>query len=277
MKIIAHVSDLHFGRELPAVAAGLIADLQAVKPALVVVSGDFTQRARRAEFAAARDYLAQLPHPQLAVPGNHDVPLFDVARRFLAPLTRYCEFIHPDTDPTYGDADMLVIGLNTARSFTWKNGRLSVEQIRALAERLREGGNRIKIVVTHHPFLPPPGDDTGIALVGRAAHAVDVLGAGEVDLLLAGHLHHGYAGDIRTHYPSARRAIVALQAGTAISCRHRAGELNAYNVITIAGEQLTIEVREWNGIGFLPIRRTVYDRDTHGWHSRTGKDPGTLK
>jgi len=277
MRIIAHVSDLHFGRELPAVAAGLVADLQAAQPSLVVVSGDFTQRARRVEFAAARDFLARLPTPQLLVPGNHDVPLFDVARRFLTPLARYHTYIHAETDPTYCDDELLVIGLNTARSFTWKNGRLSVAQIRALDGRLREGGDRIKIVVTHHPFLPPPGEKTGIALVGRATRAVEVLGAGRVDLLLAGHLHHGYAGDIRTQYPTSRRAMVAVQAGTAISCRLRHGELNAYNLIRIDGGELTIEVREWNGVGFLPIRRTVYDRDTHGWHSRTGVDPGTLK
>lgn len=277
MRTVAHVSDLHFGRELPAVAAGLVADLRAAQPSLVVVSGDFTQRARQVEFVAARDYLASLPQPQLLVPGNHDVPLFDVARRFLAPLARYHTFIHADVDPTYCDDELLVIGLNTARSFTWKNGRLSLDQIRALAGRLRAGGDRIKIVVTHHPFLPPPGENTGIALVGRAAHAVEVLGAGEVDLLLAGHLHHGYAGDIRTHYPTTSRAMIAVQAGTAISCRLRQGELNAYNLIRIDGAELTIEVREWNGVGFLPIRRTVYDRNDHGWHSRTGVDPGTLK
>ena len=276
MKTIAHVSDLHFGRELPVVAAALAADLQAAQPSLVVISGDFTQRARRAEFAAARDYLATLPRPQLAVPGNHDVPLFDVARRFLAPLTRYRAFIAAETDPTFQDDELLVIGLNTARSFTWKNGRLSVEQIQALAGRLRAGGDRIKVVVTHHPFLPPPGDDTGIALVGRAAHAVEVLGAGEVDLLLAGHLHHGYAGDIRTHYPASTRAMVALQAGTAISCRLRLGEPNAYNLIQVDRAQLTIEVREWNGAYFQAIRRTIYDRNAQGWQARAGSDPGMV-
>lgn len=275
MKTIAHISDLHFGKELPAVADALAADLAAQNPTLVVASGDFTQRARRAQFAAAQEYLARLPQPQLVVPGNHDVPLFDVARRFLSPLTRYCRYISDDLNPTYCDDQLLVVGLNTARSFTWKNGRISVAQIAALQGRFATAGLRVKVVVTHHPFLPPPGD-AGIDLVGRASQAMQVLDACNVDLLLAGHLHRGYAGDIRTHYPAARRAMIAVQAGTAISCRTRAAEPNAYNLIHVDRKLITIEVRTWNGRIFAPITHTVYDRADDGWHPREAADPGAV-
>jgi 3',5'-cyclic AMP phosphodiesterase CpdA len=275
MKTIAHISDLHFGRDLAPVAEALAADLRALKPTLIVNSGDLTQRARSNQFIAARDYLARLPQPQLTVPGNHDVPLFDVARRFLAPLKRYCRFISSNLDPTYEDDEILVVGLNTARSFTWKNGRISVEQIEALEGRLNRGGLRVKVVVTHHPFLPPPGD-VGIDLVGRAARAITVLDRCIVDLLLAGHLHQGYAGDIRTHYPAARRAMIAVQAGTAISCRMRQGEANAYNLLTLERTHITIEVRAWNGSAFAPLRHLIYDRADDGWHARGAGDPGKV-
>jgi 3',5'-cyclic AMP phosphodiesterase CpdA len=276
MKTLAHISDLHFGKEVPAVAEALVEDLRAVAPALTVVSGDFTQRARRKQFMAARDYLARLPHPQLVVPGNHDVPLFDVLRRFLAPLKRYCRFISRELNPTFSDDELLVVGLNTARSFTWKNGRISVEQIAALQGRLEDGGLRVKVVVTHHPFIPPPGD-VGIDLVGRATRAITVLDKCNVDLLLAGHLHRGYAGDIRTHYPAARRAMIAAQAGTAISHRLREGEANAYNLIKLERKLITIEVRAWNGTAFAPLRHTIYDRADDGWHPRETADPGAVK
>ncbi len=276
MKTIAHISDLHFGKEVPAVAQALVADLRAQSPTLVIASGDFTQRARRAQFAAARRYLTRLPHPQLAVPGNHDVPLFDVVRRFLCPLKRYRHFINEEVDPTFQDDEMIVLGVNTARSFTWKNGRISAEQIAALEGRLDTGGRRVKIVVTHHPFLPPPGD-VGIDLVGRAERAMTVLDRCNVDLLLAGHLHRGYAGDIRTHYPAARRAMIAVQAGTAISHRLREGEANAYNVIHLERKLITIEVRAWNGTAFASLRRTIYDRADDGWHARNEPDPGAVK
>lgn len=275
MKTIAHISDLHFGTELPAVTEALIVDVQARAPALVIVSGDLTQRARGKQFQAAKAFLERLPAPQIVVPGNHDIPLFDVVRRFAAPLKRYCRWISSDLDPTFADDEMLVIALNTARSFTWKNGRISVEQIEALRSRLKEGGLRVKIVVTHHPFLPPPGEP-GIDLVGRAAKAIRVLDECNVDLLLAGHLHRGYAGDIRTHYPAARRAMIAIQAGTAISHRKRHGEANAYNVIRVERTRVEIDVRAWNGREFHSIKRTRYDRADDGWHPRDCSDPGSV-
>lgn len=271
MRTLAHISDLHFGTEDPAVAAGLVAELGQQPPSLVVISGDLTQRARTNQFLAARDYLARLPQPQLVVPGNHDVPLFDVARRFLSPLGRYRRHIQANLDPTYEDAEMLVVGLNTARSLTWKNGRISRDQIEALRERLAAGRDRFKVVVTHHPFIPPPHSaDAGIDLVGRAVEALDVLTGHEVDLLLAGHLHHGYAADTREHYPHSPRSIIAAQAGTAISRRIR-HEPNAYNRITLGAARLEIEVRAWDGARFAATECTRFTLVGKVWERTTAK------
>jgi 3',5'-cyclic AMP phosphodiesterase CpdA len=268
MTVIAHLSDLHFGAELPGIAAALRGELRALAPALVVVSGDFTQRARRRQFAAARDYLATLPGPQLVVPGNHDAPLYDVARRFLAPFARYRRFIHDGLNPVYDDGELFVAGLNTARSLTWKSGRISPAQIETLQARLQASRARFKVVVTHHPFIPPPSKGSPgarIDLVGRAARALAVLDAGNVDLLLAGHLHHGYSGDTRTHYPAARRAIISAQAGTAVSRRVRDGDPNGYNRIIFDGDTITIEVRTWRDGAFAALHSATYHRREDGW------------
>src|SRR6478752_4182113 len=115
-----------------------------------------------------RAYLATLPGPQLVVPGNHDVPLFDVARRLLAPRVRYRRLIAAELDPVYEDGELFVAGINTARSLTWKSGRISEEQIAALQVRLAATRARFRVVVTHHPFIPPPGSGAArIDLVGR--------------------------------------------------------------------------------------------------------------
>ena len=267
MKTIAHISDLHFGTEIPELAAALRADLTAKPPSLVVISGDLTQRARRKQFTLAQAYLATLPQPQLVVPGNHDVPLYDVARRFLSPLTRYRRFICEELDPVYDDGELCVVGLNTARSLTWQSGRISLEQIESFRQRLTETKARHKIVVTHHPFIPPPAEHSsqkGIDLVGRAVRAMQVLDVCHVDLLLAGHLHHGYSGDTRTQYPAAHRAIICAQAGTAISGRVRS-DPNGYNWITLDGEKLTIEMRGWKEGKFVAVRTTTYSRRDSGW------------
>jgi 3',5'-cyclic AMP phosphodiesterase CpdA len=269
LKTIVHLSDLHFGTEKPELVRALRAELAALPATLLVVSGDLTQRARNGQFAAAAAFLKQLPSPQLVVPGNHDVPLFDVPRRFLAPLARFRRHIGAETDPVFDDGELCVIGLNTARSLTWKNGRISHEQLRTLHRRLKGTRARYRVVVTHHPFIAPPAppegsDQAGVDLVGRAVHAIKVLDICEVDLLLAGHLHHGYSGDIRTQYPGAHRAIISVQAGTAVSGRVRS-DPNGYNRITLEGERMAIEVRTWRDGAFATLRKVEYRRGVEGW------------
>jgi 3',5'-cyclic AMP phosphodiesterase CpdA len=247
MKTIAHISDLHFGTELPNQANALHKQLHEKRPALTVISGDLTQRARGKQFAAAAAYLKRLPQPQLVVPGNHDVPLYDFMRRFITPLHRYKKYISKDLNPYYEDAEFAVLGLNTARSLTWKSGRISAEQIGCIRNTFQNvPKTKFKILATHHPFIPPEGEDAaGIDLVGRAKEAIPAIDAAGIDLLLAGHLHHGYSGDARTFYPGAKRSIIVLQAGTATSHRIR-NEPNGYNLIDLDRENIVIRMQSWS-------------------------------
>src|SRR6185503_275336 len=93
--------------------------------------------ARTSQFAEARGFLQALPSPRLVVPGNHDVPLYDLATRFLRPFARYRRFIAADLEPMFIDPEIVVLGLNSARSFTFGRGRLNAGQIRTAADRLR--------------------------------------------------------------------------------------------------------------------------------------------
>ena len=111
MRTIAHLSDLHFGREDPRAVDALARDLDELAPSLVAVSGDLTQRARAREFEKARDFLTGLAGPVLVVPGNHDVPLFDVVRRFVSPLGRYRAFVAEDLEPVHEDEELVVVGI----------------------------------------------------------------------------------------------------------------------------------------------------------------------
>ncbi|MFN2431289.1 MAG: metallophosphoesterase [Gemmatimonadota bacterium] len=264
MRIVAHASDLHFGRDDPLLAEALLDELGDLRPALVIVSGDLTQRARRAEFRATAAFLRRLPAPWLAVPGNHDVPLWDVARRFLSPLGRYRRWVAAEVDPFFQDRELAVQGLNTARSATWKEGRISREQIRALRGRLAPLPQGLcKILVTHHPFIPPPADP-GAAIVGRGQEALRAAEASGVDLLLAGHLHLGYSADVRAHHTVIQRSMLSIQAGTAISTRVREHP-NGYNVLTVELPRLTLEVRSWDGGGFAARTERRYRKIGGEW------------
>ena len=271
MNTLAHISDLHFGAERPEIVEGLLEDLVSVKPLLVTVSGDLTQRARRKEFTAARHFLDRIGAPKLVVPGNHDIPLFDLLRRFARPLARFRRYIGEDVDPFLSTGEVAVLGLNTARSNTWKDGRLSLVQIDGLGRRFAPlPPHVVKVLVTHHPFLPPPGDPSP-PLVGRAAEALRAAEACGVDLVLAGHLHHGYTGDIRTHHVGIKRAILVAQAGTATSHRTR-NEPNSYNVIRLSPERLAFSLRVWDGKRFHETRFVEYVKAGSDWQPALGRD-----
>jgi 3',5'-cyclic AMP phosphodiesterase CpdA len=272
MRTIAHISDVHFGKIDPPVVEGLVAELNATPPDLLVISGDFTQRARASQYRDAAAFRARLPGPQLVVPGNHDMPLFDFVSRAFRPLANYKRYITRDLRPVFEDDELLVVGVNTARQFTfnrdgfWKDGRVSAEQL--IDVKLRacspSAQNKVKIVVTHHPFIPPPGERVHGIVHGSAAALAQFEACG-IDLLLAGHLHMGYSGDVRTHHEAVKRSILSIQAGTATSTRRR-NEPNAYNRITVdpAGPTVEIQIRAWDGKAFTATGATSFRKAMDG-------------
>lgn len=264
MRTIAHISDLHFGAEEPVIAEGLLRDLGEQQPQLVVISGDLTQRARTAQFQAARNYLDRITVPQIVVPGNHDVPLHNFFDRVLRPLTRYRRWITPEMHPFYQDDEIAVVGVNTARSSTWKEGRISLLQMARLRAQFDSvPAHLFKILVSHHPFIPP-ADRTQTALVGRARLALGTLEACGCSLILSGHLHRAYGGDTKVTHVKMARSILVAQAGTAISHRRR-NESNAYNHIVLDGPKLTIHVRQWDGRKFDVRETRAYRESASGW------------
>jgi 3',5'-cyclic AMP phosphodiesterase CpdA len=243
MRTLVHLSDLHFGRVDESLLLPLLTCVRQIAPDVVAVSGDLTQRARAREFKQARQFLDLLPTPLIVVPGNHDVPLYNIVSRFLTPLSNYKRFITRDLHPSHIDDEIAVLGINTARSFTVKNGRINHQQVDYLRGRFSALPEPIiKVVVTHHPFdMPDAVHDS--ALVGRAALALNMFAAQGVDLLLSGHNHKSSAasGD---HYALAGYKVLVVQAGTTTSNRGR-GEANSFNAIRIDGDKITIERFSW--------------------------------
>ncbi|MEJ7700700.1 MAG: metallophosphoesterase [Pyrinomonadaceae bacterium] len=158
MRTLVHLSDVHFGRVDRAIIEPLIKTISDLKPDIVAVSGDLTQRARSEQFKEARAFLDRLPTPQIVVPGNHDVPLHNVFSRFFEPLDKYRRYITNDLEPFYADDEVAVLGINTARSLTFKGGRVNERQVALMRKKLCPfDKNIVKIVVTHHPFDLPEG------------------------------------------------------------------------------------------------------------------------
>jgi len=270
MSLIVHISDLHFGRTNASMLPVLAASIHAEKPDIVVVSGDLTQRARTREFLQARAFLDALPRPQLVVPGNHDIPLFNVMSRWLSPLEKFRRYITADLEPFYSDEEIAVAGVNTARSWSFKDGRINAGQVARSCARLNSAPESlIRLVVTHHPFaLPTMESSQGI--VGRAEMAITGFAGCKVDMILSGHLHVSHSTSSLARYGDTPHAVLLVQAGTAISSRAR-GEANSFNVIRVDRRNATVERRSWNDFGktFVESGTERFVLTGNGWRHST--------
>ncbi|HSE98296.1 MAG TPA: metallophosphoesterase [Blastocatellia bacterium] len=243
MKSILHFSDIHFGApHAPDRAAALLEEIERLSPSVVAVSGDLTQRARSAQFRRARAFLDQINAPLIVVPGNHDVPLWNVYARFSSPLEKYRRWITPELNPTYRDDYLAVLGLDSTRSFTIKGGRIDDEDLRAVRERLRRFPEAVcKVIVTHHPLVLPPGFERE-SVVSGASRALDVFEECGVEIILTGHLHQTYITSTTPESPRLKRSILIVQAGTAATFRGRGSEQmkNSLNLIEVSGTEIRV-------------------------------------
>jgi 3',5'-cyclic AMP phosphodiesterase CpdA len=263
MDRLAHLSDLHFGAHDDRLVEALERSMDALKPDLIVISGDFTQRARTEQFSEACHFLERLRdsgHDVLGVPGNHDVPLYDVLRRFLTPLARYQRFIDGTLCPFVQLPGVAVLGINTARSLTFKNGRINKEQVDFIRDTFaRTAGETVRVLVTHHPLFALTVGEQVERAIGRQELALDAIEESGVDMLLAGHNHHATSQDASDLVTRAGGVLV-VQAGTATSTRVREQE-QSFNTIRIDDGSVTVKVSGWNGSEFAPA-----DARQYAWH-----------
>jgi 3',5'-cyclic AMP phosphodiesterase CpdA len=244
-RMIAHLSDLHFGRVDPAIVEPIVAAVKRLRPDLVAISGDLTQRARRVEFEQARQFVDRLPQPRIVVPGNHDVPLHNPWSRFVSGMSLFREYISKELESSYVDEAIAVAGVNTARALTWKGGRINRTQI----ERVRlhfcgAAASVLRIVVAHHPLdLPEAWRRRDRAWRARRAFR-EWAGCG-VDMVLAGHIHLAFAGSEAELLRLGNHGAIVVQAGTAISTRGR-GEPNSFNAIEVRENAISVERHTWD-------------------------------
>lgn len=263
MSRILHLSDPHFGTEQPRLVEALVELARDLRPDATVVSGDLTQRARADQFIAARAILDRLPGPVLCVPGNHDMPLYNLPARLLAPFRRYRRAFGAELEPGLRLSDSVVQGVNTANPLVWKAGRLRPASRRRLADAFATappGGFRIAVM--HH--APVPAADGTPADMADPAGTLAALASCGTDIVLSGHTHMPHAGFAET-----AAGVLFLQVGTALSTRLKT-DANDVSLIELAPG--SVRVRAWlarRDALFSEAPAVRFLRTDTGWQSVT--------
>jgi len=246
---IAHLSDLHCPAENAAQADALVAAVAALKPDVMVVSGDLTHAGRRSEFAAARELLARLSAPKLVVPGNHDVPVFNAVERVHRPFARFRAAFPPDHQ-VLEFPGVQIVGFNTATSMQasldWSLGWAMEHRIVRTVSALRQAPkDAFRIVACHHPLLMEAADPKR-SRTRNGPHAFHALAKTGMDMLLHGHLHRQKVRVVACE----GRDVTIVGAGTALGDRER-GEPSGFNVIRLEGGRAGVTAMRWNGRAFV--------------------------
>jgi len=238
-----------------------------------VLSGDITQRARRRQFYAAREFMDQLGIVvTLVIPGNHDIPLFDLTVRLLNPYANHCRAFGPDLEPMFESDRLLVITVNTTRNYRHIDGEVSAAQIERVARRLeRATESQLRVVVTHQPVAVMRKQDEKNRLLGgdRAVRSWALAGA---DVILGGHIHLPFILPLHERFAGLPRKVWAVQAGTAVSrrMRHEAG--NSINLIRYDGprsNQRNAVIERWD---YLDSHQSFQLVDITELHCETSSD-----
>lgn len=259
MPRLAHISDLHFDRITKDATRSLLDDLHAAKPHYLLISGDITQSARRSEFAEAAAFLKDAPGQAFVVPGNHDIPGWDIFRRMMNPYGRYRDHIGTEINPVHVADDIALVGFNTARRvvyhWNWAHGRISHSQFETLLAVAGAAPDRPRIAMFHHPLIPPP-PGASQKRVGRAERFASALSDAGFHLALSGHLHRSRVTEVCEIYPGVAPGLFAVEAGTATSSRLR-NQPNEYNLIDVSPDKVDVHVRSFDGKGFVTRETTT--------------------
>lgn len=249
MSLVLQISDPHFGTVQPAVAEALVQLAHEQRPDVLVLSGDITQRARPQQFADARAFCDRLAIPaMLALPGNHDIPLFNLWQRAFSPYQSYLGAFGPQIETTLRTAAVRVIGVKTTRRWRHKNGEVSAVQIERVVAELQEAGpGQLRVVVVHQPVMVLRAEDEHDRLRGWEP-AVRAWAAAGADIVMGGHIHLPYVCEMSSQLAGLGRRIWCVQAGTALSTRVRREAPNSVNLLRHEAGQPSCWVERWDHV-----------------------------
>ncbi len=272
---IAHLSDPHFGTDLPEVTAAITRQLSVMEIDLLILSGDITQRARKAEFQKAADFLNALPIPKkMTIPGNHDIPLYNLFDRVFRPFRNYSQFFEK-TETVHYFTGAAVVGLNSTQPFRHTQGALSPLKLRETLKTVRSNlkESDFLIITLHHPLAVMKQQDDKNRLIGYTEIA-EIFSEYGADAVLTGHVHFPIVTSCETVLP-VEKPFILCGTGTALSYRTRRQAPNMFHYLTLspAKSELSIKQYEYNGADFRETETKLFRKklQSGGWRESEEK------
>ncbi|MFC1833372.1 metallophosphoesterase family protein [Thermodesulfobacteriota bacterium] len=259
---IAHLSDLHFGKEASRVKEqSLREDLHCLQPDLLVISGDVTDRGSVSQFRRARRFFDSLGIPFLSVPGNREIS-FGAVWEWMLPrfaMTRYRSYFGQDDKILYVSEEHKVVlfGLNSVHPLPSWPGRLERETRYWLKEKAAGFHGYFKGLFLHHPVVPVIRSSSFWAhSLSDAGEVLNICTQSGISLILQGHKHRSAV--VELYYPD-RDAKVVVSSGGAPLMPHWD---SIYHIVDIFGPSLAVQPREFLDGNF--VGRTRHEFSLNG-------------
>ncbi|WP_035918585.1 metallophosphoesterase family protein [Legionella fairfieldensis] len=235
MRII-HISDLHFGLHNPAIIEPFLEDISLLKPDIIIISGDLTQRAKPEQYKQLLKFLQCLPALLLIVPGNHDIPLYNPFSRFLCPFKRYTDSISPLLDAGFTNKEVNILGVNSATPYQIKDGVLNRRALRRIKNHFSSSQEQLNIVFFHHNIQYFSGMHQPL---NNAETFLNYLKESPIHIVCTGHLHYANLKLINKNHGG---QCVLLHAGSLL-CPRTADGKNSFYLIHTEGLKCSIDWR----------------------------------
>ncbi|MBA2653147.1 MAG: metallophosphoesterase [Tatlockia sp.] len=235
MRII-QISDLHFGMHNPTIIDAFLKDIEVLKPELVLISGDLTQRAKEQQYKLLLDFLKKLSIPFLAVPGNHDIPLFNPISRLFQPFKHYKKYISSELESHFRNEEVNILGVNSVDQYKIKDGKLSENTLNRIKSHFSATSEQINILFFHHNLNYFSGMHHPL---NNAEEFIDYLKDSPIHIVCTGHLHYANVKIIKKNNA---QQLALLHAGSLCCLRSKDG-MNSFYMIDIDKQKCIIEMR----------------------------------
>jgi len=225
--IIVQLSDLHVGSQfLQNKFATVVEEVNQLQPDVIVITGDLTNEGLMKEYENCKTLLTKFKTKKIiSISGNHDY-------RNTGYLL-FKKFFPFETVNELND-EVVLVTLGTSRPDR-NEGEVGYRQNLWLERTMKKYQDKVKILAMHHHLVAIPDTGSDQLTVVDAGDVLRTILDTSVDLVLCGHKHRPWAWNFGK--------LMVVNAGTATSERVRGLFENTYNIITIEGRQIKVDLK----------------------------------